>query len=70
MDVLMLNVKKDNFSENLSKKINLKYGLYCIRGEDFSGIYKTGNFENLLKEIYRLARLSYKEEQEVIITAC
>ena len=32
----MLNIKKDNYSENLSKKINLKYGLYCIRGEDFS----------------------------------
>lgn len=70
MDVLMLNVKKDNYSENLSKKINLKYGVYCVRGEDFSGIYKTGNFENLLKEIYRLAGLSEREEQEVTITAC
>ena len=59
----MLNIKKDNYSENLSK-------MYCIRGEDFSGIYKTGNFENLLKEIYRLAGLSEREEQEVTITAC
>ena len=30
----------------------------------------TGKFENLLKEIYRLAGLSEREEQEVTITAC
>lgn len=73
MDLLMFKTNKNKASEQiekLSKKFNLKYGSYCIRGEDFSGHYKTGNFKNLLTEIYRLANLSEKEEQQVTIQAC
>lgn len=73
MDLLMITTNKNKASEQieeLSKKFHIEYGMYCIRGEDFSGLYKTGNFKNLLTEIYRLANLSEKEEQEVTIQAC
>ena len=73
MDLLMFKTNKNKASvqiERLSKKFDLKYGLYCIRGEDFSVHYKTGNFKNLLTEIYRLVNLSEKEEQQVTIQAC
>lgn len=65
----MFTIKTNTNIEELSKKFNLKRGLYCVRGETFSGLYRTGSFKNLLNEIYRLFNLSDSEEQEVIIQA-
>lgn len=69
MNTIMFTIKTNTNIEELSKKFNLKYGLYCVRGETFSGLYRTGSFKNLLNEIYRLFNLSDSEEQEVIIQA-
>lgn len=69
MNTIMFTIKTNTNIEELSKKFNLKYGLYCVRGETFSGLYTTGSFKNLLEEIYRLFSLSDSEEQEVIIQA-
>ena len=73
MDLIMFKTNKNKATEEiekLSKKFHIEYGMYCIRGEDFSGLYNTGNIKNLLTEIYRLANLSEKVEQEVTIQAC
>lgn len=69
MDIIQFTIKTNTNIEELSKKFNLKYGLYCVRGETFSGLYTTGSFKNLLNEIYRLFSLSDSEEQEVTIQA-
>ena len=69
MDTIMFTIKTNTNIEELSKKFNLKRGLYCVRGETFSGLYTTGSFKNLLNEIYRLFSLSDSEEQEVTIQA-
>ena len=69
MNTIMFTIKTNTNIEELSKKFNLKYGLYCVRGETFSGLYTTGSFKNLLNEIYRLFSLSDSEEQEVTIQA-
>jgi hypothetical protein len=69
MDIIQFTIKTNTNIEELSKKFNLKYGLYCVRGETFSGLYTTGSFKNLLEEIYRLFSLSDSEEQEVTIQA-
>lgn len=69
MNTIMFTIKTNTNIDELSKKFNLKYGLYCVRGETFSGLYTTGSFKNLLNEIYRLFNLSDSEEQEVIIQA-
>lgn len=69
MNTIMFTIKTNTNIEELSKKFNLKRGLYCVRGETFSGLYRTGSFKNLLNEIYRLFNLSDSEEQEVIIQA-
>lgn len=69
MNTIMFTIKTNTNIEELSKKFNLKYGLYCVRGETFSGLYTTGSFKNLLEEIYRLFSLSDSEEQEVTIQA-
>lgn len=69
MDILMFNLNINTNIDKLSKKFNLKRGLYCVRGETFSGLYKTGSFKNLLNEIHRLFKLSESEEQEIIIQA-
>ena len=69
MDIIQFTIKTNTNIEELSKKFNLKRGLYCVRGETFSGLYRTGSFKNLLNEIYRLFNLSDSEEQEVTIQA-
>lgn len=69
MDIIQFTIKTNTNIDELSKKFNLKYGLYCVRGETFSGLYTTGSFKNLLNEIYRLFSLSDSEEQEVTIQA-
>lgn len=69
MDIIQFTIKTNTNIDELSKKFNLKYGLYCVRGETFSGLYTTGSFKNLLEEIYRLFNLSDSEEQEVTIQA-
>ena len=66
---IQFTIKTNTNIDELSKKFNLKYGLYCVRGETFSGLYTTGSFKNLLNEIYRLFSLSDSEEQEVTIQA-
>lgn len=69
MDIIQFTIKTNTNIDELSKKFNLKRGLYCVRGETFSGLYTTGSFKNLLEEIYRLFSLSDSEEQEVTIQA-
>lgn len=69
MDIIQFTIKTNTNIDELSKKFNLKRGLYCVRGETFSGLYTTGSFKNLLNEIYRLFSLSDSEEQEVTIQA-
>ena len=69
MDIIQFTIKTNTNIEESYKKFNLKYGLYCVRGETFSGLYTTGSFKNLLEEIYRLFSLSDSEEQEVTIQA-
>ena len=69
MDIIQFTIKTNTNIDELSKKFNLKRGLYCVRGETFSGLYTTGSFKNLLEEIYKLYSLSNSEEQEVTMQA-
>ena len=56
MDLLMITTNKNKASEQieeLSKKFHIEYGMYCIRGEDFSGLRSLLVRNLLVKQVFR-----------------